>query len=375
MTKKILKSDVIVVGYGGMGSAICYYLTLSGLNVIGIDRFSPPHQKGSSSGKTRLFRQTYFEDPRYIPLAKHSYELWKKLNTQRNFNQDLLTETGFLVLSPEKEQISETIFSYADSYNIENETLSRKQLKNSFPQFLMPMGFMGQFEKKAGIIRSDLTIETFLSLARKKGAIFKTNERVSSWENHGSEVHVVTDKSEYWANYLVLSPGPWSSDLLSPLPMIFKITRAPQFWFASKHSYKEKMPCFAVIENREFIYGFPDVDQSGLKISNYAPSDQIEGALEKKYEYKEKELKPITQVIDRFLPHVHKKPLNWKMCFYTLTKDENFLIDFHPEFKNVVLATGGSGHAFKFIPLIGDLVKKMIHSEKIEYEIDFLKLR
>ena len=71
--------DVIVMGCGGFGSAAMYHLAARGLKVIGIDRFQPPHNQGSSHGETRIIRKAYFEHPNYVPLLHRAWDLWEEL--------------------------------------------------------------------------------------------------------------------------------------------------------------------------------------------------------------------------------------------------------------------------------------------------------
>ena len=55
---KVYKAEVAVIGCGAMGSATCSHLARRGISVIGIEQFTPGHDKGSSTGYTRLFRST-----------------------------------------------------------------------------------------------------------------------------------------------------------------------------------------------------------------------------------------------------------------------------------------------------------------------------
>ena len=71
--------DVIVVGLGGMGSAAAAHLAARGQRVLGLERFGPAHDRGSSHGGSRITRQAYFEDPAYVPLLLRAYELWDQL--------------------------------------------------------------------------------------------------------------------------------------------------------------------------------------------------------------------------------------------------------------------------------------------------------
>src|SRR3954467_8401341 len=86
------RHDVIVVGLGGMGSAAAYHLAARGQRVLGLERFGPAHDRGSSHGGSRIIRQSYFEDPAYVPLLRRAYELWNELDPE------LMALTGGLYL-------------------------------------------------------------------------------------------------------------------------------------------------------------------------------------------------------------------------------------------------------------------------------------
>src|SRR5947209_5870367 len=90
--------DVIVLGVGGVGSAALYHLALRGARALGIDRFAPPHDRGSSHGQTRLIRQAYFEHPDYVPLVLKAYELWQEL--ERRSGKSLYKQVGLLQIGP-----------------------------------------------------------------------------------------------------------------------------------------------------------------------------------------------------------------------------------------------------------------------------------
>lgn len=83
--------DVIVVGLGATGGATLYHPARRGVRVLGLDRFTPPHEFGSSHGHTRIYRQAYYEAPAYVPLALRALELWHEL--ERDTQQTLLGAT------------------------------------------------------------------------------------------------------------------------------------------------------------------------------------------------------------------------------------------------------------------------------------------
>ena len=88
--------DAIVVGLGGMGSATAYQLAGRGRRVLGLERFSPAHDRGSSHGRSRIIRQAYFEGPDYVPLLLRAYELWERL--EKETGQELMTLSGGLMI-------------------------------------------------------------------------------------------------------------------------------------------------------------------------------------------------------------------------------------------------------------------------------------
>src|ERR671929_51492 len=88
--------DVIVAGLGGMGSSAAYHLARRGERVLGLERHTPAHDKGSSHGQSRIIRQAYFEDPAYVPLLLRAYELWRQIEAETG--RDLLVVTGGLMI-------------------------------------------------------------------------------------------------------------------------------------------------------------------------------------------------------------------------------------------------------------------------------------
>ena len=91
-------AEVIIVGLGAMGSAAAYQLAKRGRDVIGFDQFTPPHDRGSSHGQSRIIREAYFEHPSYVPLVQRAYQLWDQLSSESG--QQLFLQTGGLMIGP-----------------------------------------------------------------------------------------------------------------------------------------------------------------------------------------------------------------------------------------------------------------------------------
>src|SRR6201995_3223263 len=98
MTTAVSGYDVVVVGLGGMGSSAACHLAARGCRVLGLEQHQPAHSEGSSHGGSRIIRQTYFEDPAYVPLLLRAYELWEKLAADAQ--RDVYRITGGLFIGP-----------------------------------------------------------------------------------------------------------------------------------------------------------------------------------------------------------------------------------------------------------------------------------
>src|ERR1043165_7832334 len=127
------RCDIIVVGLGGMGSAIAAHLAKRGSRVLGLEQGTTPHDSGSSHGKSRVIRQAYFEDPAYVPLLLRTYELWRELEQQANI--PLLTIAGGLMLGREQDIVVAGSLRSAKEYQLPHELLDARSLQKRLPQF------------------------------------------------------------------------------------------------------------------------------------------------------------------------------------------------------------------------------------------------
>src|SRR5215218_4175200 len=128
--------DVIVIGLGGMGSAAAAHLAARGQRVLGLEQFTPAHDRGSSHGDSRIIRQAYFEDPAYVPLLRRSYELFADLETS---SPGVFTLTGGL--------------ASARAWDLPHDLLDTAELRRRFPQFGVDDGTVALYEDRAGVVR------------------------------------------------------------------------------------------------------------------------------------------------------------------------------------------------------------------------------
>src|SRR5262245_57841341 len=174
--------DVVVVGLGVMGSAALHSLARRGRRVIGIERFTPGHDRGSSHGLTRIIRLGYYEHPSYVPLVRRAYELWRDLEARSG--RKLLTVAGILEMgAPESELIRGTLAS-SQLHNLPHEVLDAKTVMQRFPAFRIPPDFIGVFQPDGGSLAAEPAIDTQITLARTAGAETRFEDTALAIEPH-----------------------------------------------------------------------------------------------------------------------------------------------------------------------------------------------
>jgi sarcosine oxidase len=207
--------DVIVIGLGAMGSATAYQLARRGARVLGIDRYHPPHDLGSSHGGTRITRLSVGEGAEYVPLVRRSHRIWREIEAASG--EALMLTTGGLVIGPtqggselhgQRDFVNRTI-ELARSFGIAHELLDADEVARRFPQFLMRGDERAYFEPEAGILRPERCVAVQLELARRAGARLITGEAVTGLAALGDAVTALTATGGYQAAHAVVTAGAW----------------------------------------------------------------------------------------------------------------------------------------------------------------------
>ncbi len=367
--------DVIVAGLGGMGSAAAYHLSARRQRVLGLERFGPAHDKGSSHGGSRIIRQAYFEDPSYVPLVMRAYELWEEL--ERETGRDLMTITGGLMMGPEDSRTVSGSIESARAWDLDYQVLDAKEIKTRFPVFEPGEDTVALYEAKTGFVRPEMSVAAHLDAAKAKGAELHFEDPVASWEAHasGEGVRVTTERGVYEAGRLVVSPGAWAPELLSTLNLPLEVQRLVQFWFMPDGGVAPFEAGRTPIWIREAedgvqFYGLPahDDPQDGVKVAFFrvgpacAP-ETIDRTV------REEEVEHIRSYLRDHVPALDGKFLRAKTCMYTNTPDENFVISTHPEHPQVAIACGFSGHGYKFCGVVGEILADLMTKGETRHPI------
>ena len=335
--------DLIVLGTGGVGSAALYHAARRGLRCLGIDRFPPAHDRGSSHGESRLIRLSYFEHSNYVPMLKRSYELWDQLDST------LLRRSGVVYFGPAGSQIIAGVLASARQHDLDVDRVP----DNALPHFRPPDGFAALYEPGAGWLPVERCVQAHLDQAATAGAEHRWGESVTAWEATANGVVVTTEGGSYRADALVVAGGAWSSLLLEKLELPLTVYRKHMHWFRCDDD-RYKSGFFFDLPHGQF-YGFPAMG-GRLKVAEHSGGEVVCDPLVASRAPDSVDSKRIEAFLHEHLPGVVGERLEHQTCFYTRTPDEHFIVDRYPGCNNVAFAAGLSGHGFKFAAVLGEIL-------------------
>jgi monomeric sarcosine oxidase len=367
--------DVIVVGAGGVGSAALWQLAKRGVRVLGVDRFPPPHDRGSSHGHTRIIRQAYFEHADYVPLLLRSYELWEELESV--VAKQLKFETGLLQIGPPNGEVVPGVLKAADLHGLAVDSFSSREVSKRWPAIRPPEDSLGVFERRAGYLRVEECVAACLSAAQQAGAELMTDVEVYGWRL-GDDITLHTSRGDLTANRLIVAAGPWAGQLLASLNVPLEVRRKPLMWFPSNDPTTRAdagFPCYLFELPQGVFYGFPQIDQHGLKMGEHSAGEPVADPLNVDRSLRQSDLAPVEAFAARCLPTLKPTCTKHVICMYTMSPDEHFIVDRQPDDPRVAFAAGLSGHGFKFTPVLGQALAELILDGQTELPIAFLSLQ
>lgn len=367
--------DAIVLGAGGVGSAALYELARRGVRAVGIDRWQPPHDRGSTHGQTRAIRQAYFEHPDYVPLVQTAYRLWHEL--EERAGRQLFHRIGVLEMGPADGVVVPGVLQAAEQHGLDVEQFTACEIKRRWPGLRLPHELTGVFDPHAGYLLVEDCVEAHLAAAQNAGAELRTNVEVLGWKVNDHEVRVETSAGPMEAGCLVVTAGAWAGRLLSDLNLELSVLRKSLFWFAAPdadYDVPSGLPVFLFELPHGVFYGFPKLDDRGLKIAEHSGGRAVEDPLTVDRTIDAEERRRLADVVAAHLPGVSQHVTGHVVCLYTMSPDENFMVDRHPAHPNIVFAAGLSGHGFKFSPALGRALADLALDGSTDLPTGFLSL-
>jgi sarcosine oxidase len=381
--------DVIVVGLGAMGSASAYQLASRGARVLGIEAFTPAHELGSSGGLTRIIRLAYFEHPSYVPLLRAAWELWPHIEAEAG--DHLLEVTGGLYIGREGSDVLDGALLSARQHGLAHELLDASESRARFPAIQVDDDMQTLHEPLAGLLFAQRCIAAHLRLAQRHGAELHFEERVSGWQLNPEPdggVTVSTDRGTYSAARIVVSAGAWLPKLMPEFAPSLEVERNVPFWFeplAQPEIFAgDRLPVWIIeLDPEHAFYGFPTLPEQpatdgvaatpaqGAKAARHHAGERADPDTVDRTPNEHDE-QTVREFMARYMPLANGRRLDAKVCMYTNTPDQNFILGLDPRDERVVIASPCSGHGFKFSNIVGQICADLALDGTTQFDLGFL---
>jgi sarcosine oxidase len=367
--------DIAIIGAGVMGVAAACEAAGDGAKVVLIDQSSLPNPRGASFDHSKVFRFAY-PDPLYARMAVDALSRWRLLEGQTGAR--LLTSTGLLMIGKGQGLIEHETYGALRSLGLEVELLDGSEAAARFPQFNQDAFQHAVYDPSGAILHAETAVRALVDLARRRGVAIIEGERVMRIKQ-GADARVrLTGESgnEFDCGRACVASGPWTRELLSFLYDNLTTTRQEVVYFepvGSELSFEAgRFPIF--IELGSGFYGFPTHRRGAMKVANHHKGEPVEPYSSER---------PVTgefislcrAFFAEFIPSLSGAEVReTRVCIYNNTPDDDFIIDWHPEVENVLIASGFSGHGFKFGPTVGRVSADLLISGRTSFNIERFSL-
>ena len=360
---------VAVIGCGAHGAASAWRLKKRGADVVAFDRFSPPHDRGSTLGESRITRTAYMEGAFYVPLLRESFPLWRELESESG--AQLLTITGLLTIGRPDSPAIKATQATAREENLETHVLDPAEMRKRFPGHMLAEDEIAVLDPQAGYLLPEKSIEV---MARNIDV--RRDTRVTSLEFRDDGVAVATERGTEHFDAAVVAAGTWVREFVPDLPV--SIERQPLVWLSVQSGADWFTPDRFPVWLREGTpqgdaYGVPSLDGSTIKVGLHHGGDPTNPDTVNRT-VTDRDLDPIRFFVTQYLRGVTRHVARSAVCMYTNSPDRHFIIDFHPRSRRAVVLSPCSGHGFKFAPVIGDIAADLVLEGKTERDISRFKI-
>ena len=347
--------DVAVLGLGAMGSAAAWQLAKRGAKVLGLERFSPAHDRGSSHGLTRVIRQAYFEHPSYVPLVLRAYSLWAELEGETR-RELFRRRTGALMIGTTESPVVKGSLESARLHGLPHDVLTAAELRARFPFMLFRDEDVAVEELEAGVLLAEDAVLAMQDAARAHGAELRFGVRAAIGEPAAAKT--------------IVTAGPWVSELVPSLPV--RVERQVLYWFDAGE-FQRRVPLFIWDYEGRVFYTIPDVRDHGVKVA-FHHGGETTGADALRREVSTEEIDDMRRRLARTVPPMDRPPRKSAACMYTNMPDEHFAIGALPGRPDVIVGSPCSGHGFKFAPVIGEILADLALAGRTRHPIDLFRL-
>ena len=297
-----------------------------------------------------------------MPLLRRAYERWQRL--EHDFGEQLLHITGGLDIGAADSALIRGSLASCREHDLSHELLTATEAMARFPALQLPPHFVANFQAEGGFLRSERCIVAHVTRAQALGAEIRAREAVLSWEARGDSVHVKTTKGNCSAARLVITAGGWAGQLLPELATLAQPERQCLGWFQPLDLplfTPERLPVWLLYGEGDEgnWYGFPVHGIPGFKLGKFRHLGEPMDLSSSDREPNEADEALLRRFTERYFPRAAGPTMALKVCFFTNTPDEHFIIDAHPQHESVIIAAGFSGHGYKFCSVVGEILAEL----------------
>jgi len=356
---------VIVVGAGVFGSWTAHHLQNAGHRVTLVDAWGASHSRASSGGESRLTRAGYGRDAIYTRFAHDSLPQWRALSAISGL--PILIPCGVVFFSEREDDYFRGSIAVHKELGFSIERMSGADLQRAFPMIDFAGIEVGLHEPRFGALMARRSVQTLVERFVKAGGEYRRGAALPVEGSGKLEAVKLQSGESLKADRFVFALGPW-------LPKIFpdilgrKIfaTRQEVFYFATppgdRRYLPDVMPGWADFNAGDIFYGFPDIENRGVKFAHDQHGELIDPDTQDRRITKAA-LDEVIAFRDRRFPALRGAQLTGsEVCQYENSSNGDFLIDVHPQLENVLLLGGGSGHGFKHGPEVGRYAARRLFS-------------
>lgn len=354
---------VVVVGAGVFGVTAALALRRRGHEVALLDPGPLPHPLAESTDISKVVRLDYGADEDYLALMEEALTGWRRWNAE--WPEALFHEVGvaFLTRAPlAPGGFEHESYARLSRRGLGVERLDAAAIRARFPAWSTGAYVDGYWNPMGGYAESGRVVERLLADAAAAGVQLHERQAFARLDEQGSRVAgVVTAEGRVFAaERVVMAAGAWTPYLLPFLAPSLRAVGQPVFHLqpATPADYvAARFPVFGADLSGTGYYGFPLGREGVVKIANHGVGRPVHPGDEAARVVSAEQEAALRAFLRETFPGLAEAPIvRTRVCVYCDTWDEHFWIAADPAREGLVVAAGGSGHAFKFAPVIGDVI-------------------
>ncbi|MEJ3654046.1 N-methyl-L-tryptophan oxidase [Actinomycetes bacterium KLBMP 9759] len=359
-----LDAEVAVIGVGTVGSMLMWQLGTRGVSAIGFERHAPGHDRGAVGGETRLFRMAYAEGPQYAHLLRSALNCWREL--ERESGTELLVQCGGLAIGSAAGRHVGQVLASAAAADVPVELLNHDQAAQRYPQHRLLDDEVAVLDTQAGFLRCEPAVLAATALAEQRGAAVLRYTDVDTVLDNGDHIEIRAKDAAWRVREAVVCAGSWTDRLLpTGWDRLLQPRRVRLSWFAARDPAMytpDRFPIFIRQTGRRHFYGAPSIDGISIKVAGLMTSHAVDDPDRIERRHSQEELVAESAVVRDLLPGLHPDPVRTDAFTDMFTADGTPLVGRIAAGSRLRIASGFSGHGFKYAPALAAVVAESVAS-------------